>query len=263
MEFFRLFLRTLILLTVISVIGGVVGIGFSLVELKLENIWPFPSYQELTKEKANVLFVETVELINQAEAKNSPEETVKLLNQAKKKLETIISEYSTADLAVKLASGQNVEGVSLKHIDGLLRKSENELIEYLAEKQKTNCYENPNFRCISIKTLATFERIDDSRLKAGKLVQIAKAQAEFGDISGAKQTIASALATAEQIDDSGSDADILVQIAKAQAVFGDISGAKQTIASALATVERIEDSWVKGSDLVMIVRVLAKMENKP
>jgi hypothetical protein len=225
------------------------------------------------------------------------------LNQAKKKLETIISEYSTADLAVKLASGQNVGGVSLKHIDRLLRKSENELIEYLAEKQKTNCYENPNFRCISIKTLATFERIDDSRLKAGKLVQIAKAQAEFGDISGAKQTVASALATVERIEDSGSDTDILaqiaeaqaefgdisgakqtvalalatveriddrwlkagslIQIAKAQAEYGDISGAKQTIASALATVERVDDRWLKGSELVMIVRVLAKMENKP
>jgi len=65
---------------------------------------------------ANKLFVEAVKLVKSAEGEKSFEKTLSVMEEALARLNKIIDDYPSSDLAVKLISGQSVGGVSLEDV---------------------------------------------------------------------------------------------------------------------------------------------------
>ena len=72
---------------------------------------------------ANKLFIEAVKLVKLAENVKDPIEKSDALEEALRRLNKIIDDYSSTDLAVKLSSGQNTGAVSLKSIGKAARKA--------------------------------------------------------------------------------------------------------------------------------------------
>ena len=65
---------------------------------------------------ANKLFVEAVKLVKSAEGEKSFEKTLSVMEEALARLYKIIDDYPSSDLAVKLISGQSVDGISLEDV---------------------------------------------------------------------------------------------------------------------------------------------------
>ena len=65
---------------------------------------------------ANKLFVEAVKLVKSAEGEKSFEKTLSVMEEALARLNKIIDDYPSSDLAVKLISGQSVGGISLEDV---------------------------------------------------------------------------------------------------------------------------------------------------
>jgi len=63
--------------------------------------------------EANKLFVEAVKLVKSAANAEESEEQVAVLEEALGKLNEIVDDYPSSDLAVKLISGQRIGGISL------------------------------------------------------------------------------------------------------------------------------------------------------
>jgi hypothetical protein len=111
-------------------------------------------------------------------------------------------------------------------------------------------------RSILASALTIANGIDDGRLKAQVLEMIAAAQAEMGDISGAKQTADAIVVTAADGSDiaeiqSNWKKEALAAIAGGQAGAGDIDGA-------FATVDSIDDAGTKAVAYQYIVQALAR-----
>ena len=66
--------------------------------------------------EANKLFVEAVKLVKSAEGEKSFEKTLSVMEEALSKLNEIVDDYPSSDLAVKLISGQSVGGISLEDV---------------------------------------------------------------------------------------------------------------------------------------------------
>ena len=65
---------------------------------------------------ANKLFVEAVKLVKSAEGEKSFEKTLSVIEEALARLNKIIDDYPSSDLAAKLISGQSVGGISLEDV---------------------------------------------------------------------------------------------------------------------------------------------------
>lgn len=87
---------------------------------------------------------------------------------------------------------------------------------------------------------------DSDSFKLNVQIAIANAQAEAGDISGAKATLASAIKNVGLEPSAHRRAGHLTAIAEVQIVVGDVSGVKATLANAQRTAELIEDAYYKG-----------------
>ena len=73
--------------------------------------------------KASKLYVEAVKLVNSAENAEDPIEKADALEEALAKLNEIVYDYPSSDLAVKLISGQNIELISLEGVGEVAKKS--------------------------------------------------------------------------------------------------------------------------------------------
>ena len=91
---------------------------------------------------------------------------------------------------------------------------------------------------------ALFKDSDSSKI----VVQtaIANAQAEAGDIAGAKKTLASAIKTAGLISSGYRKVGHLRAIAELQIIVGDVSDAKATLKNAQKIAELLENAYEKG-----------------
>ena len=65
---------------------------------------------------ANKLFVEAVKLVKSAEGEKSFEKTLSVMEEALAKLNKIIDDYPSSDLAVKLINGQDTGSISLEDV---------------------------------------------------------------------------------------------------------------------------------------------------
>ena len=75
-------------------------------------------------ERANKLMVEVVQLIQAAEGEPSAQKKLELLMQARSNLQTIVDNYPSTDLAVKLISEQPIGNVSLASVNKAIKSSE-------------------------------------------------------------------------------------------------------------------------------------------
>ena len=167
--------------------------------------------------KANELFVEAVQLWKQAEAVKVDdleqlETRLKLLGQVDANLDSIVADYPSSNLAVQLIIGP-VGPLEAGQVDALVAEIEASLL----------CFRQPDV-CVLGEALETARSIKGATSRAWVLGDVAKAQAGFGDVSGA-------LETTRSIEDADGRARALVAVAKAQAGFGDVSGALETARS--------------------------------
>ena len=66
--------------------------------------------------EANKLFVKAVKLVKSAEGEKSFEKTLSVMEEALAKLNKIIDDYPSGDLAVKLINGQDTGSISLEDV---------------------------------------------------------------------------------------------------------------------------------------------------
>jgi formylglycine-generating enzyme required for sulfatase activity len=77
--------------------------------------------------RANALIVETVRLIQRAEAAGKADEKVALLKEALENLDRIVERYAGSDAAVKLATGQSIGTISRARVARALAAAEAEV----------------------------------------------------------------------------------------------------------------------------------------
>ena len=87
---------------------------------------------------------------------------------------------------------------------------------------------------------------DSDSFKIVVQTAIANAQAEAGDIAGAKKTLASAIKTAGLISSGYRKVGHLRAIAELQIIVGDVSDAKATLKNAQKIAELLENAYEKG-----------------
>ena len=187
---------------------------------------------------ANKVFVETVQLLNQATAAR-PSEAIVLYEQAVRNLDKIVAEYPSSNLAVQLASGQAIGQVSRAGIEKALGKAK--------------CYQNPGASCVLAEALeisrdmaadatragvADAMRLDPFRLRA--LTAIAGAQAKAGDAQEASKALADTLETARNIKGDAARGWLLAAIAEAQAKAGNMKDALELARSIKEDLWRAE-----------------------
>ena len=100
--------------------------------------------------EANELFVEAVKLVKSAEIAEELEEKTDSLEEALGKLNEIVEDYPSTDLAVKLISGQSVGIISLASVRRVVKKL-TERIEEGIEKNTRLCWSLPKLdskKCI-------------------------------------------------------------------------------------------------------------------
>ena len=84
---------------------------------------------------ANELFVEAVKLMKSVENAEGPIEKAEVLEEALSKLNEIVDDYPSSDLAVKLISGQDTGSISLEAVGKVLERSREET-ERAAERAR-------------------------------------------------------------------------------------------------------------------------------
>ena len=92
-------------------------------------------------EKANALFVEAELIIQQASAESDAERHLEQLNQAHAKLQRIVNQYASADLAVRLVSGQSVGTISLDGLQSTIKTAEIAALKQRAAREKERARE--------------------------------------------------------------------------------------------------------------------------
>ena len=186
--------------------------------------WAAPAIADDTG-KANEPLVEAVQLIQSADKAASWEKRLRLSEEALSNLNKIVERYPSTDLAVKLVSGQTIGRISLESAaeaveeahwrlgreareaeerrrrdrqrEAAAREAEEERQrEARKAEERQKCLASPTYRCVITRALATAatDFYEDCGICALGFGVIAKAQAEVGDIQGAKGNIMHALA---------------------------------------------------------------------
>jgi len=195
--------------------------------------------------RANELLVEAVQLLQSAEGAADAAEKLRLSEEALGNLNEIVKRYSSTDLAVKLITGQAIGSISLESV-----------AKAVEEARWPACLVSPNYGC-AITIILAYAKTKSGEDRAAPYVMMASAQAEVGDIKGAKESIAKVLARAKT--KSGDErAGLLALMASAQAEVGDIKGAKESIAETLAYAET-EDGKKRAATLTFIASAQAEV----
>jgi hypothetical protein len=127
---------------------------------------------------ANRLFVETVQLIQSADATLNEDEKLERLGNALSKLNRIIDKHPTSDLAVRLISGQEIGSVSLALVSAAVK-------DLKEKKLVKNCATAPSASCVLLLARIEAEKIEDDFFRSLGLSFIAGVQADIGDTEAA------------------------------------------------------------------------------
>src|SRR6056297_2199799 len=162
--------------------------------------------------KANELFVEAVQLWKQAEAvegwgQQDVEARLTLIEQVDAKLDSIVSDYPSSNLAVQLMVG-DVGPVSIDKVA--------EAVAELSAEVEADilCNQKPK-HCILTRAL---ERAGSDAME---LKAIVRAQAASGDVTGAIETL-------EKLENAAIAGVLSIDIVLIQAAIGDTAGALET-----------------------------------
>ena len=147
--------------------------------------------------RANSLLVEAVQFIQTAEGETAAQKKLDLLKKAHGNLQTIIDDYPSTDLAVRLITGQQIGDLSLAGVVEAVEAAK-EGVEGLKEAVETAkegvegpkeaveaakreiCWESPTYACVMSFALVTADSIKYASLRALALNVIASAQARPG-----------------------------------------------------------------------------------
>ena len=231
----------------------------------------------------NHLLVEAGRLILNAESSTSLEDKMRLLEKAQGKLMTIVDSYPSSELAVKLVTGQGIGTISLSAIREAIKEAASNCwtstsfvcVSYLA-RENAKLIDDPDKRSrafdsviaaqVRAQTIARrfaeaaqfAESIDDAEKRASELASIAKAQAEAGEVEGARVTVHLAGEAAKSIENAEKRASELASIARAQAEAGEVEGARVTVHLAGEAAKSIENAEKRASELASIARAQAE-----
>lgn len=170
--------------------------------------------------QANRLLVEAMKLIQAAGTKQTATEGLPLMERALAKLNEIVENHPSSDLAVKLITGQQIGDVSLAGVahavEILSQLQKQEAAKSIQDAARTTCIES----------------LDVANPQCHRwLYDIGRAQLQAGDLQSARET-------AMLIWDSSIRRDLLSDIAKwlydistAQLQAGDLQGARETAKS--------------------------------
>jgi tetratricopeptide (TPR) repeat protein len=167
---------------------------------------------------ANKVFVETVQLLNQAGVAK-PAEAINLYEQALHNLDRIVAEFPSSNLAVQIASGQAIGQVSRAGIEKSLGK--------------VKCYQNPAASCVLTQAIeierelsadparggTEAARLDPLRIRA--LAAIASAQAKVGNVEEANKILSETVEIVRSLKSDTTRGWLLAALAEAQAKTGD------------------------------------------
>lgn len=163
---------------------------------------------------ANKIFVETVQLLNQA-ATAQPLEAVGLYEKALRNLDRIVTDYPSSTLAVQLVSGQSIGHISRPGIE-----------KTLTEARKVACAKNLRALCVLTEALEVTRGIKDAEPRVRALAAIAAVQAKAGNVRQAGQTFDETLKIAQS---APYYALLLPVLARAQGEAGNVHEALQLI----------------------------------
>ena len=168
---------------------------------------------------ANRLLVEAVGLVEQAEAIESPGDRAALYERALENLDEIVAQHPGSDLAVRLATGQEIGNLDRSKIEHRWRLDTAE-----------HCLTQASRACVLDLRARIAETVEDSS-------QRSSSRAHTAAIQVGKGLFGEALETAT-INEAGSRAWTLGIIAVAQASYEHPAAARETIAQAFAALDK-------------------------
>lgn len=166
--------------------------------------------------QANKLLVEAVKRIQAAGTKQTPSEQIPLLEEALDKLNEIVEQHPTNDLAVKLITGQQIGNISLTELADEIKNLKRQAAHDDAMAARSACLESLD--------------INDSKCSMW-LPDIVRVHLRNGNID-------SALDTATAVAPGYARDNMLFEISRKQAQAGHVK-------KALVTAERIETQGVR------------------
>ena len=191
--------------------------------------------------QANRLLVEAVKLIQAAGIKQTAAEQLPLMESALAKLNEIVENHPSSDLAVKLITGQQIGDISLAGVA--------HAVEVLSQVQKQDAARTT---CI--------ESLDAANPECREwLYDIGRAQLQAGDLQGARET-------AKRIRDFSVRGDLLHDIDRRarhydqrQVQFVDDQLRAGNLEDALETAKSIQDGDVRAQKLHVIALAQAEI----
>ncbi|PWL19802.1 MAG: hypothetical protein DCO81_07715, partial [Candidatus Aquiluna sp. XM-24bin5] len=204
---------------------------------------------------ANRLFVEAMQAWKQAEqltgdSLEQAETRLELLQEIDANLNRIVEAHSASDLAVQLLLGP-VGPLELDRLPRLIEGAEVVVARFIVLEQiLAGDIRNARIGLAQI-AIQTAQTIDSAFFRSSALSAVAEAQAEAGDVSGARETLVLALDTVQMIEDAGARSLALSAVAEAQAEAGDVSGA-------LETAQMIEDAGARSLALSAVAEAQAE-----
>ena len=232
---------------------------------------------------ANRLLVETVKLVEQAEATVTPGARAALYERALENLDEIVAQHPGSDVAVRLATGQSIGDLSRAAISRG---------RTLANAEQ--CIAEWDRLCLLAVALAMSDAIDDRSGRSWALRQVADGQADAGvselaletaqAITGGGDRARALAAIADSLKQEGAGTQAqeifsqaitiarglrnpfsrslnLGEIAVLQADAGDRAGAQETVEQALESANALEDVRERALAFVAIGTAQAKAGN--
>ncbi len=126
---------------------------------------------------ANRLLVETVQLVEQAEATESPGDRAALYERALDNLDAIVAQHPSSDLAVRLATGQSIGNLDRSKIERRWRLDSAE-----------HCLAQASRACVLDLKARIGETFEDSSLRSSSRADTAASQARRGLFDEAIET---------------------------------------------------------------------------
>ena len=227
--------------------------------------------------EANRLVVESVQLMQQAEAEKNLARRLELLTKAENNLNRIVADYPGSDVAVKFITGQRVGRLSLEAVSQM--------------REEVACYVVPSSECVFNRALRAALDVPDRTERKRAFGEYIRALGEAGLVQQAMDTIeqvvvggpgdefiaklvkcqltanntTGALISANSISRKTTRADALYDVASAQIKANKIAGALTTIADIPFQNERdilfseVADQQAKMGDVDAVRKTVASL----